>query len=203
MFVRQPHWTSLLLHAAVATAATVPLFQPWNTSQWVASDDRVRPGGLSQSNLEVLAPHTSQNPFDASIVRFYGTLDYEALNGSGFASQRTADDWPGLDLSAYDRIVVEIPSSDGKTYTLNIKDTVLPPLADGREQATVSWEHDFQIPATVGPANDTSTSAAPAVYEQVVVRFEDLVPTYRGRIQNDTAPLNLTGIKRVNLMIRR
>lgn len=194
MFVRQRQGICLLIHAAVTTAATVPLFQPWNSSQWVASDDSVRPGGLSKSNLEILAPNTPQNPFDGSIVRFYGTLNYEALNGSGFASQRTADDWPGLDLSAYNKVVLEIPYSDGKTYTLNIKDTVLPPV-NGREQATVSWEHDFQISAS----NITSTAS----YERVVVGFEDLVPTYQGRIQNDAAPLNLTGIKRVNLMIRR
>lgn len=83
-----------------------------------------------------------------------------------------------------------MPFTDGKTYTLNVKDTVLPPV-NGVEQATVSWEHDFQA------------AAAADEYGQVVVKFKDLVPTYRGRVQNDTAPLNLSGIKRCSIMVRR
>lgn len=187
--------TALILHAAGAHGTTLPLFHPWNASEWTASDDTVR-GGLSRSSLEIIPPGAPGNPFgDEPIASFAGTLDYEALNGSGFASQRTADGWAGADLSAYDRLVLEVlPYADGKTYTVNVKDTVLPPV-DGVEQATVSWEHDFSLPARDATAADD--------YDQVVVRFEDLVPTFRGRVQNDTAPLNLTDIKRFNIMIRR
>lgn len=198
MQFRRRSWANqtlaLLLQTAVASAASVPLFQPWDVSQWVASDDSVRPGGLSKSNLEVVDPGTAGNPFNESIVRFYGNLDYEALNGSGFASQRTADDWPGLDLSGHDRLVLQVPFADGKTYTVNLKDTLLPPV-DGVEQASVSWEYDF-------PTTAAAVSAAGDL-EEVEVLFADLVPTYRGRVQNDTAPLNLTDIKRVSIMIRR
>lgn len=193
------HRAVLLSQAVVAAAATtLSLFQPWNASQWVASDDSARPGGLSRSNLEVLPPNTPDNPSGSPVARFSGTLDYEALNGSGFASRRTADDWPGLDLAAFDGVVLEVPYSDGRTYTLNIKDTVAPPAADGRERASVSWEHDFVVPAAGGRG-----AASPGGAGRVVVRFRDLVPTYQGRVQNDTAPLNLTAIKRVNFMIRR
>jgi hypothetical protein len=186
--------TVLALHAAEIYGASLPLFHPWNASEWIASDDTVR-GGLSQSRLEVIPPGAPGNPSgDESIARFSGNLDYEALNGSGFASQRTIDGWAQVDLSAFDRLILEVPYTDGKTYTLNVKDTVLPPV-NGVEQATVSWEHDFQLPARdVAAAGD---------HAQVVVRFEDLVPTFRGRVQNDTAPLNLADIKRFNIMIRR
>ncbi|KAI6713432.1 complex I intermediate-associated protein 30 [Diplocarpon mali] len=189
-----PRSLILLLLGRVATAATLPLFQPWNASTWTASDDSVRPGGLSTSALEVLAPGTSDNPFSAPIIKFSGTLNSAALNGSGFASQRTVDEWPGVDLSCYSGLIIEIPYTDGKTYTLNFRDTV-PPRVNGVEQASVSWDYDFQIPAT-------GTSAPAGKYKQFVFRFEDLVPTYRGSVQNDTAPLNLTSIKRVNFMIR-
>lgn len=186
--------TALLLHAAGTHGATLPLFHPWNASEWIASDDTVR-GGLSRSSLEVIPPGAPGNPSGSEpIASFVGSLDYEALNGSGFASQRTVDGWPGVDLSAYDRLVLEVPYADGKTYTLNVKDTVLPAV-NGVEQATVSWEHDFQLPARDAAAADD--------YDQVVVMFEDLVPTFRGRVQNDTEPLNLTDIKRFNIMIRR
>ncbi|KAK2614104.1 hypothetical protein N8I77_000959 [Diaporthe amygdali] len=184
--------TAVLLHAAGVCGATLSLFNPWNASEWIASDDTVR-GGLSRSGLEIISPDASENPFDSPIASFFGTLDYEALNGSGFASQRTVDDWPGVDLSAYDRLVLEVPYTDGKTYTLNVKDTVLPPV-NGVEQASVSWEHDFQLPAQEATSADD--------YAQVVVMFEDLIPTYRGRVQNDTAPLDLADIKRFNIMIR-
>lgn len=186
--------TALLLQAAGAHGATLPLFHPWNASEWIASDDTVR-GGLSRSSLEVIPPGAPGNPSGSeAIASFVGNLDYEALNGSGFASQRTIDGWPAVDLSAYDRLVLEVPFTDGKTYTLNVKDTVLPAV-NGVEQATVSWEHDFQLPARNATAADD--------YGQVVVMFEDLIPTYRGRVQNDTALLNLSDIKRFNVMIRR
>ncbi|KAL1856505.1 hypothetical protein Daus18300_010662 [Diaporthe australafricana] len=185
--------TALLLHAAGISGATLPLFHPWNASDWVASDDTVR-GGLSRSSLGIIAPGASENPSGSPIASFFGTLDYEALDGSGFASQGTADDWPGVDLSAYDRLVLQVPYNDGKTYTINVKDTVLPPV-NGVEQASVSWEHDFQLPARNATAADD--------YDRVVVKFEDLIPTYRGRVQNDTAPLNLADIKRFSIMIRR
>lgn len=192
--------TLLLVHAASAT--TLALFQPWSTSDWVASDDSARPGGLSKSTLQVLAPGTAENPFAESIVKFSGTLDSEALNGSGFASQRTVDAWPGLDLSAYQGLIIEIPADDdggGKTFTLNLKD-VVPPTVNGREQASVRWEHDFEVPAASSSALVVSAAGN---YTQSMVRFEDLVPMYQGSIQNDTAPLNLTNIKRVYFMIRR
>lgn len=116
----------LLLHAAGIHGASLPLFHPWNASDWVASDDTVR-GGLSRPSLEVILPGAPGNPTGGeAIAIFAGTLDYAALNGSGFASQRTADGWPGADLSAYDRLVLEVlpyGGGGGKTYTVNVKDT--------------------------------------------------------------------------------
>lgn len=184
----------LLVGAERAAAATYSLFQPWNASDWIASDDTVR-GGLSESSLEIVEETLSSET--VSVARFYGTLDYEALNGSGFASQRTVDDWPEVDLSAYDRLVLEVAVAAGsaaKTFSFNVKDTVA--SVNGVEQASVSWEHDFQVANTIATEGATN-------YEQIEVLFEDLVPTYRGSVQNDTEPLDLTSIKRFNIMIRR
>lgn len=201
----------LLLLASVtghAAANTLALFQPWNASDWTASDDSIR-GGLSQSSLEII--NSSSSSTSAVVARFYGTLDYEALNGSGFASQRTVDGWAGVDLSAYDRLVLTVANGGddnntaasavaaAKTYSLNLKDTI-PATVNGVEQAGVSWEYDFEVPAAAAAA---AGSEAAYNYEQVEVLFAELVPTYRGSVLNDTAPLNLTAIKRVNFMIRR
>ncbi|KAK1989584.1 complex I intermediate-associated protein 30 [Colletotrichum falcatum] len=171
--------------------ATAALFAPWDKSQWVASDDTVR-NGTSRSALDVIEPGAAGNPFSQTIANFHGNLDYATLGGAGFASQRTADGWPGINISAYDTITLEVPYADGKRYTFNLKDTVPPPV-DGAEQSGVSWEFDFQLPAV----NRTDGGV-----ERVVMPIADFVPTFRGRVQNDTAPLDLSGIKRVNFMIR-
>ncbi|KAF6799521.1 cia30 family protein [Colletotrichum sojae] len=176
---------------ALRALASAPLFSPWTASDWVASDDTVR-GGASHSTLDIINPSAPGNPFPESIANFHGNLDYATLGGAGFASQRTADDRPALDISAYDTITLEVPFSDGKKYTFNLKDTVPPPV-NGVEQSGVSWEFDFQIPAV----NHTDGQV-----EKVVMPISEFVPTFRGRVQNDTAPLDLSSIKRVNFMIR-
>jgi hypothetical protein len=39
--------------------------------------------------------------------------------------------------------VLDIAKEDGRTYTLVLKDEVLPLRGDGREQSSVSWETEF------------------------------------------------------------
>lgn len=193
--------------AAASSSSSLTLFPPWRASDWATSDDSVR-GGASQSYLEILNSSSSSSSPSSSdtVARFYRTLDYEALGGSGFASQRTVDGWAGVDLSAYDRVVLEVSTAtttagggnsttNNKTYSLNIKDTI-PEMVNGVEQAGISWEYNFQVAGSATAGTETT-------YEQVEVLFEDLVPTYRGSVLNDTTPLNLAGIKRVNFMIRR
>lgn len=200
---------------AAAASTPLPLFPPWRATDWTASDDSTVRGGASQSYLAIVSSSSSSSSSDeAEEARFHGTLDYRALGGAGFASQRTADGWlPGVDLSAYDRVVLEVlagaggvgqnrtAGSNNKTYSFNLKDTI-PETVNGVEQAGVSWEYNFRVAAGTGGSGTTETETEPT-YEQVEVLFADLVPTYRGSVVNDTTPLNLTGIKRVNFMIRR
>ncbi|KAI9650316.1 hypothetical protein NHQ30_000329 [Ciborinia camelliae] len=151
--------------------------KPWSALDWTASDDRVR-GGASQSYLTYSA--------FSDIATFSGTLDIKTLGGAGFASQRTTSNrtW---DLSACDGILLYLGKSDGKQYTFIVKDELLPPSPDGREQSTISWELDFK-----GPADNSS----------VFVKWADFKPTYRGREKPDANPLNLKNIKRFSIMMR-
>jgi hypothetical protein len=99
---------------------------------------------------------------------------------------------PALNLSAYDTLVIGIveSASDTKTYTLILKDTdPLPERPDGREQSTVSWEHDF--------------NPGPSSGGQVAMRLEDFQPTYRGRPKPDAEPLNQKRILAMSIMMRR
>ncbi|KAB5583190.1 complex I intermediate-associated protein 30 [Coniochaeta sp. 2T2.1] len=159
--------------------------RPWDPSQWMTVDDRVR-GGSSVSHLDISDPRAR--------ALFHGNLDIKTLGGAGFASQKTVPELfgsTGLDLSDYDTLVVDIDesASDAKTYTLILKDTeALAKRPDGREQSTVSWEHDFRLGGSSGG--------------RLVMRFRDFAPTYRGRPKPDAEPLNLKSILAMSIMMR-
>ncbi len=84
--------------------------------------------------------------------------------------------------------MLDLARSDGKQYTLTLKDALLPKTPGGREQSTVSWEFDFEVAADGG---------------RVTARWEDFKATYRGREKKDAEPLKLESIKRVTIMVRR
>lgn len=188
---------------------------PWSASLFKASDDRVRPGGVSVSYLDV-----GPSPSDASrtAATFHGHLNSTALGGSGFASQRTVDPFHA-DLTGTSGLVVEIivptsasshgssggacnPSSSsccstdgkkGKTFSLTLKNDILPALPDGRDQSTVSWEYDFCVQPEEGDHIKT---------RRVEMPLSGFKATNRGREVKD-AKLDLANIKRISFMMRR
>lgn len=135
-------------------------------------------------------------------AEFAGHLDITALGGAGFASQRTADDVPPWDVSAYDALVLDVARADGKKYTLTLKDEVLPRRPDGRDQSTVSWEYDFVVPPAAAAADADDDDAGTASC-RVVIPFGAFEPTYRGRPKPDAEPLDLSSVKRMSFMMRR
>ncbi|RFU73032.1 hypothetical protein TARUN_9227 [Trichoderma arundinaceum] len=156
--------------------------EPWDSSLWVTSDDRVR-GGSSQSHLSVINPEKA---------RFYGHLDTKTLGGAGFASQHSLGvlDW---DLRGYDAgIVVAVARADGKRYALTLKDEIPPRSGDGREDAGVSWEAEFVV----------SQDGSDYDLKNVYLPWSAFKPTYRGRPKPDAKPLDLSNVKRVGLMMR-
>ncbi|KAF2761512.1 CIA30-domain-containing protein [Pseudovirgaria hyperparasitica] len=158
--------------------------EPWNPSDWTASDDRVR-GGSSQSYFHA-------NAYEP-IARFYGELDYKTLGGAGFASQRTTGENRSWDLSCYTGIELDIEKADTKRYTFNLKDELLArDPENGREQASVSYEYDFEI----------SDAQAQAESTVIYIPFDNLNATYRGREKEDAPPLNTTSVKRFSIMMR-
>lgn len=156
---------------------TIP--RAWTPEEWTSSDDRVR-GGSSISNL-------SCSP-SSLLAKFHGNLDIKTLGGAGFASQRTTGTDRIWDLSGYDGLELILGPGDGKTYTLTLKDEILPRRPDGRESSSISWEYDFR-------ADERGSS--------FFVKWADLRATYRGRDLDDVRPLDLKGVKRFGIMIRR
>ncbi|KAF1975060.1 NADH:ubiquinone oxidoreductase complex I intermediate-associated protein 30 [Bimuria novae-zelandiae CBS 107.79] len=156
--------------------------KPWNASDWTASDDRVR-GGKSQSYLDI----------SNGTARFHGNLDIKTLGGAGFASQRTTTEDSTWDLSDYDGILLDLGKSDGKRYTFILKDELLPANSEnGREQATISWEYDFEV----------SKDAVQAESSFVLIPWKDLKPTYRGKEKKGAGKLDATNVKRFSIMMR-
>lgn len=155
--------------------------KPWTPLDWTTSDDRVR-GGSSISHLDC----TPSSP----IAIFNGNLDIKTLGGAGFASQRTTGENRSWDLSKYDGIKLNIEKSDGKVYTLILKDKLLPQNRNGREQSTVSFEYDFK------------TAGAQSRGGKVFVAWNEFKPTYRGREKKDAEPLDLKKVKRFSIMMR-
>jgi len=156
----------------------------WEASDWTASDDRVR-GGKSQSYLEITD----------KIGRFNGTLDIQTLGGAGFASQRTTGEDREWDLSEYAGIQISIAKGDKKRYTLTLKDELLPANENnGREQASISYECDFELPPQTIPGDTTD--------RLVFIPWSSLNATYRGRLKPDAKPIDLAHVKRFSLMMR-
>jgi hypothetical protein len=155
---------------------------------------------------------------DEKYARFYGHLDIKTLGGAGFASQRTVSEDKNWDLSDYAGIQLDIAKGDSKShqwktyavwerptdsddhtekrYTLILKDTLLSRDPDsGREQATISWECDFDLPPQTVPGETKDRT--------VFIPWDSLNPTYRGKLKKDAEPLDLKKIKRFSIMMRR
>lgn len=77
-----------------------------------------------------------------------------------------------------------------------LKDTLLTRNPEnGREQATISWECDFDLPPQTVPGD---------VKDKVVfIPWSALNPTYRGKLKKDAEPIDLKKIKRFSIMMRR
>ncbi|KPM38716.1 hypothetical protein AK830_g7841 [Neonectria ditissima] len=148
------------------------VFRLWDPALWIASDDTVR-GGRSFSNLTI-APDTAT---------FSGFLDKDSLGGAGFASQRTKGslDW---DLAEWDGLLLSVALSDGKLYTLTVKDV----LPENDTDSSLLYERNFTLPAGAG--------------EGVKLSWSGFVPTLRGRTQPDAKPLDTSSIKRLSIMMR-
>jgi hypothetical protein len=83
-----------------------------------------------------------------------------------------------------------------KRYTLILKDTLLSRDPDsGREQATISWECDFDLPPQTVPGDVKN--------KIVFIPWSALNPTYRGKLKKDAKPIDLKKVKRFSIMMRR
>ncbi|OCT52088.1 hypothetical protein CLCR_09141 [Cladophialophora carrionii] len=126
----------------------------------------------------------------------------ESLGGAGFASQRDAGPDRHWDLSRFSGLEVSIdPSqSDGKVYTLILKDEILPRDPDtGRERSTISWEFNFTGSRCRPGSHGRSSPSGPSAF---FVPWDHFKPTFRGKRCDDPKSLDLSDVKGVSIMIR-
>ncbi|KAK0861185.1 hypothetical protein LTR87_017041 [Friedmanniomyces endolithicus] len=118
--------------------------------------------------------------------------------GAGSATPRYR--YRGHDLSTHRAGFYGIPSpisvrANTKLRTVILKDKLLPPDPEnGREQATISYEADFELPSQTIPG-DTH-------HRTVIIPFASLNPTYRGKLKKDAPDLDTKNIKQISLMMR-
>jgi hypothetical protein len=92
--------------------------------------------------------------------------------------------------SQYDAFVVDVKESDGKNYTIVVKDMPLERRPDGRLASTVSWEYGFHC-------NNAKGSG------RTILHFTDFKPFFRGKPIEDAPDLKWNNIKSMSVMCRR
>lgn len=133
---------------------------------WGALDDVVM-GGVSQSNLRLAD----------GVAYFSGTVS--TANSGGFASVRTRNLEPPLDLSTYDGVELRV-KGDGKRYKFMIR-------------TETRWD---------GVAHCYSFDTIPDQWATVRVPFQALIPVFRARTI-DGSPLNLHQVSAWQLMLSK
>ena len=96
--------------------------------------------------------------------------------GGGFASVRT--DYENWKIGKFEGFILKV-RGDGKTYQFRCR---LGNSFDG-----VAYRHYFQ-------ANDEN-------WKEILLPFNEFVPTYRGKILKDSAPMDPESIRHLGLMI--
>jgi Complex I intermediate-associated protein 30 (CIA30) len=143
-------------------AASTPLSQIWG-----ALDDVVM-GGVSASALQ-------QEPEGARFTGYVSTA-----NSGGFASVRTRNFEPPLNLSGYAGLEVSV-KGDGKRYKFLIRD----------EDSWDSVAYAYSFDTTVG------------VWKTVRIPFGELVPVFRAKTVKNGPSLNPGRIRSLQLMLSK
>ena len=87
-----------------------------------------------------------------------------------------------------------------KRYTLTIKDEILPPDPDtGREQSTISYEYDFDVPVRTKCDSDDNGQDDTLLF----VPWSAFTATFRGREKKNAPDLKLDSVRRFSLLMRR
>ncbi|MDJ0796979.1 MAG: CIA30 family protein [Calothrix sp. MO_167.B12] len=134
---------------------------------WGALDDVVM-GGVSESNIRLIS--------DGAL--FAGNVS--TANSGGFASIRTKNFSPNLDLSNYEGIDLRV-KGDGKRYKFFVR-------------AESKWD---------GIGYSYSFDTVPNIWITVRIPFADLIPVFRAKTVKDCPPVDTSNICSFQLMLSK
>lgn len=171
---RAPDWLPTLIHAAAHSTHCrhIPIFDFSQSPQsvqetWGALDDVVM-GGVSESDLRL----------EGDCAVFSGNVS--TANSGGFASVRTRNFEPVLDLSDYEGVELRV-RGDGKRYKFFIR-------CEDRWDG-VGYAHSF----------DTAADG----WITVQIPFDQLIPVFRAKTVDRAEPVNASRITSFQLMLSK
>ncbi len=134
---------------------------------WGALDDVVM-GGVSESNIRLTS--------DGALF----TGNVSTANSGGFASVRTKNFSPSLDLSNYQGIDLRV-KGDGKRYKFFLR-------------GESKWD---------GIGYSYSFDTVPNIWTTISIPFADLVPVFRAKTVKDCPPIDASNIYSLQLMLSK
>ena len=164
------------LKSALPVVEGMDIFNPSHGKSMVFGPiDDVVMGGVSSSMLSI-SPLGSEN--GESVGIFAGRVT--SANNGGFASVRSRNFSPALDVSAYDGFELRV-KGDGQRYKFIAR-----------------TEEAFD-----GVGYTCSFDTKPGVWQTVRIPFEKLIPVFRARVVSDGKPLNRKHISSLQLMLSK
>ncbi len=143
--------------------------------EWGPVDDVVM-GGVSSSTFQTRTAAAEDGISPCGVF----TGNVTTANNGGFASTRTRNLNPPLNLAAYDGIELKV-RGDGQRYKFVVK-------------MDTSWD---------GVGYTTSFDTKEATWQLIKIPFSTLVPVFRAKTQSDAAPFDSSRVTSMQLMLSK
>jgi len=164
--------------------------------EWGPVDDVVM-GGVSASGFDV-HPGAAEDGISPAGV-FAGNVT--TANNGGFASTRTRNLTPPLNVAAYDGIELRV-KGDGQRYKCVIKtDTSWDGVGYTASFDTTSAESAGNKDGGGGGGGNAASSSSS--WQTIKIPFSSLVPVFRAKTQYDAAPFDPSRVTSIQLMLSK
>jgi hypothetical protein len=194
--------SSLISAGTLPKSSGQPIYTPDGLSpakEWGPVDDVVM-GGVSSSGFEV-RPGAAEDGISPAGV-FAGNVT--TANNGGFASTRTRNLTPPLNVAAYDGIELRV-RGDGQRYKCVIKidtswDGVGYTASFDTKTSENSGNKDGGDAGGDGGGNAAFSSSS---WQTIKIPFSSLVPVFRAKTQYDAAPFDPSRVTSIQLMLSK
>jgi Complex I intermediate-associated protein 30 (CIA30) len=191
--------SSLISSGALPKAPVQAIYTPDGLSpakEWGPVDDVVM-GGVSSSKFEVRQGAAEDGIAPAGVF----TGNVTSANNGGFASTRTRNLTPPLNLTAYDGIELKV-RGDGQRYKCVIK------IDQSWDGVGYTTSFDTRGSGGVSKTNDDGSGGGGgeknfSSWQTIQIPFSSLVPVFRAKTQYDAAPFDASRVTSIQLMLSK